>query len=338
MSELFSQAEPQHLERIELRNFTVFEQAALDLVAGLNVIVGANATGKTHLLRAIHAGTRKDSTAQERLLKTFGADSPRQLLRWGADTGRLTLSWTVARWDVALKEGAVEPVSQHGDLPASVFVPLREWLSLASRLAGLQVADYDLGLDGATRDHLRALLVGLNSVDEGLVQAIETTLVQHLEGELRQKSGGDFFLQVGQHPLEVQLAAEGMRKLWSLAHLVRTGHIRKGTVLLWDEPTSDLNPALSTLVVETLKTLVRGGVQVVLTTHDYVLATRLTFLSEYPDEPPLPVRFFACHRSPLQAPAQVEATDRFTRLSHNPLVAEFARLWEDEMKADWKRP
>ena len=39
------------LESIEVRNFTVFREARLEFARGLNVIVGENATGKTHLLK-----------------------------------------------------------------------------------------------------------------------------------------------------------------------------------------------------------------------------------------------------------------------------------------------
>lgn len=37
------------LKRLELDNFTAFPQAHLDFASGLNVIVGDNGTGKTHL-------------------------------------------------------------------------------------------------------------------------------------------------------------------------------------------------------------------------------------------------------------------------------------------------
>lgn len=42
------------IERLELRNFTAFTGLALDLSPKINVIIGENGTGKTHLLKAAY--------------------------------------------------------------------------------------------------------------------------------------------------------------------------------------------------------------------------------------------------------------------------------------------
>ena len=39
------------LKRLHLRNFTVFEDADFEFGPGLNVLVGANGTGKSHVLK-----------------------------------------------------------------------------------------------------------------------------------------------------------------------------------------------------------------------------------------------------------------------------------------------
>jgi AAA15 family ATPase/GTPase len=39
------------LQSLEIQNFTVFEEAKLEFSAGLNIIIGENGTGKTHLLK-----------------------------------------------------------------------------------------------------------------------------------------------------------------------------------------------------------------------------------------------------------------------------------------------
>ena len=43
------------LQSLSLRDFTVFKRADLTFAPGLNVIVGANGTGKTHLLKLPYA-------------------------------------------------------------------------------------------------------------------------------------------------------------------------------------------------------------------------------------------------------------------------------------------
>ena len=39
------------LKTLEVKNFTAFPKARLDFAKGLNVIIGENGTGKTHLLK-----------------------------------------------------------------------------------------------------------------------------------------------------------------------------------------------------------------------------------------------------------------------------------------------
>ena len=43
------------LTRVELENFTAFRSLKLDLCPGVNVLVGANGTGKTHLMKVCYA-------------------------------------------------------------------------------------------------------------------------------------------------------------------------------------------------------------------------------------------------------------------------------------------
>ncbi len=43
------------IKRLELRNFTVFKDLSLDFSPKINVIIGENGTGKTHLLKAAYA-------------------------------------------------------------------------------------------------------------------------------------------------------------------------------------------------------------------------------------------------------------------------------------------
>ena len=53
------------LERLEVKNFTAFSEARLKFAKQLNVIVGENGTGKTHLIElpcaamAMSAGERR---------------------------------------------------------------------------------------------------------------------------------------------------------------------------------------------------------------------------------------------------------------------------------------
>ena len=80
----------------------------------------------------------------------------------------------------------------------------------------------------------------------------------------------EFFLQNKQGELEFTLLAEGFRKLALLWILIQNGVLLNGSMLFWDEPEANLNPALMGTVAEILLALQRQGVQIFVATHDYV--------------------------------------------------------------------
>ncbi len=55
------------LKSLRIREFTVFKEAGLEFARGLNVIVGANGTGKTHLLKLPYAVMAMSAEAGKRL-------------------------------------------------------------------------------------------------------------------------------------------------------------------------------------------------------------------------------------------------------------------------------
>jgi hypothetical protein len=81
----------------------------------------------------------------------------------------------------------------------------------------------------------------------------------------------EFFLKSAQGELEFTLLAEGIRKLGLLWVLIQNGTLLDGTVLLWDEPETNLNPRLMQTVVQILIELQRMGVQIFVTTHNYTV-------------------------------------------------------------------
>ena len=68
-----------NIKSVDLKNFTVFTDFHLDVNSGVNVFVGENGTGKTHLLKAIYAACEisKDNSLGanflERCFKNNGA-------------------------------------------------------------------------------------------------------------------------------------------------------------------------------------------------------------------------------------------------------------------------
>ena len=69
------------LGAVVFKNFTVFEDATFELCPGFNVLIGANATGKTHAMKAMYAILRAIEgggigAAPSKLMGVFRPDPP----------------------------------------------------------------------------------------------------------------------------------------------------------------------------------------------------------------------------------------------------------------------
>jgi len=63
------------LKRLHLRNFTVFADAEFEFGEGLNVLVGTNGVGKSHVLKAGYAVLRS-LTSRLQNWNSYSLDSP----------------------------------------------------------------------------------------------------------------------------------------------------------------------------------------------------------------------------------------------------------------------
>ena len=96
-----------------------------------------------------------------------------------------------------------------------------------------------------------------------------------LSGKLLRINGRFFLQRPGQEPLELNLVAEGFKRIGTLGLLIGNGTVRAGTSLFWDEPEMNLNTSHLPLLVSIILGLCRAGVQVMLTTHSLFLLREL---------------------------------------------------------------
>ncbi len=69
-----------NIKSIKLENFTVFEGVAINFTEGINVLIGENATGKTHLLKVLYSAcrsNRSDVDFGQKIVRTLMPDEYR---------------------------------------------------------------------------------------------------------------------------------------------------------------------------------------------------------------------------------------------------------------------
>ena len=135
-----------------------------------------------------------------------------------------------------------------------------------------------------------------------------------------------FYLKPGnQARIEFNLVAEGVRKIALLWQLVKNGTLEKGAVLFWDEPEANINPKYLPVLVELLLELQRNGVQIFISTHDYILAKYFELRTLLRDE----VVYHSLYREEVSKDICVETEKKFSTLKHNAIMTAFSQLMDD---------
>ena len=305
-----------------IRNLTVFSHVELKFGRNLNVLVGENGTGKTHLLKMAYSvlaasweeGSKPNdplpakSVLQSRLARklvnvfrpeTLGRLTRRQSGRARCDVSILCrpsmgpLSFSFAA--NSQKEVVLDRVRRQWIEPPPVFFPTRELLTLYPNFVSVYDSHY-LEFEETWRDTCQLLGAPL-SRDTGAATDILSALEEAMRGKIELDSNGRFYLRGEQGRIEMPLVAEGMRKFGMLARLIANGTLLKQGCLFWDEPEANLNPALIARLAEIIVMLGASGVQVFLATHSLFLLRELELLLERRKGENYEARFFGLHFS-----------------------------------------
>ena len=329
------------LAKVKLTNFTAFRQLEVEFSPGINVLVGENGTGKTHLLKVCYAAcaiAKPGDLFADKLLRVFRPA--------GGDAGRLvkasagnalgsvevfrpgcSVAATVSK-DVAAAVSDAESGFREGQsspLP-SVYIPANELLAAAPGFLPRYAAGEVQCAEVAADILRRAYLPPLPAPPDDRRQPLLTALEKAIGGSVAVK-GEEFFLEGKHSRLEFSLLAAGIRKLALLWLLIRNGSLSDGSVLFWDEPETNLNPKLYGVLIQTLLELQRAGVQIFLATHDYVILKELDLRLKDTDQ----VAYHALYRDDAGEIA-CNTTGHYLGIRPNAISDTFTDLYDREIE------
>jgi len=309
------------LKKLSLNGFTVFSDAKLSFSPGLNVIVGENGCGKSHLLKVAYSVIA--NSAEETKRPTVGEPTKVALQKSLADKlvhvmrpealGRLARRVQGRkRCEVGLEfddaglncqfsfatssktEVQIDQLPTKWHEKAPVFLPTRELLTLYPNFVSVYENHY-LEFEETYRD--TCLLLGalaLRGPREKQIAELLTPLEEAMGGKVVLDKNGRFYLQIPkQGNMEMPLVAEGLRKLAMVSRLISTGSLLDKGYLFWDEPETSLNPRLIKLIARMICHLSKQGIQVILATHSLFLLRELEILRGSKEFSDIEKRFFA---------------------------------------------
>ncbi len=337
------------LKKIKLQNYTVFEEQAIDLDRGINVFIGENGTGKTHLLKLLYSACQaanKKVSFPQKIVFTMLPDDYRisRLItrKKGSNAAmvRITASGDemhpekilsmdfhhkTTKWDADVTGEAGWEEAFH-DI-SSIFIPAKEILSNSFNL-NAAVDKNNVRFDDTYLDIINAAKVDIsdgrnNTEREAMLMEIEKII----HGRVAYDSQNDeFYIKQGNSKQEFNLVAEGIRKMALLWQLVKNGTLEKGSLLFWDEPEANINPAYIPVIVNMLLLLQRKGVQVFVSTHDYILASYFEVYMNVNDSVLYHSFSFGTNSENI---IKYESGRKFGELGNNSIIMAFDKLLDE---------
>ena len=271
---------------ISLTNFTKFKAENITFSTGMNLFIGKNGSGKTHILQLIYAIIQANNnlSAKQRvaitatqknifdeIMAVFKTKKLEELISFNEKSSVVGLKFPTYTIKFNFtKNSLVQVGMEKTNLPTQfihqkiIFIPAKEFLSHAKGFRWLY-RERELNFD-KTFDDLCGKLDAplLKKPDPKLKEILE----QMLGGKIEKDNNNEFSLITKEgNTIHINLVAEGLKKIGMLYYLLMNGSINENTVLFWDEPEANLHPKLIIKVVELLIIFINNGMQVFIATH-----------------------------------------------------------------------
>ena len=315
------------IKRVSIENFTVFDKLEIDFCDGINIFIGENGTGKTHLLKLLYATqTLHSSNYLYKPTELFGNG-------FSVQNCCLYINGESSPWTLTIQQGIVQKTESHIQVDidvksSSVFIPAKEVLSMSNITRIAEEYKSALNLDVTLTDIIdKAQNMVPDTISEfalDIAQRIEKRIEGIVFFDDKEKT---FWIHKDSgSKIPFSSEAEGYRKLGLLWQLVMNKSIKEGTVLLWDEPEANLSRINTPDLVDILFELSRRNVQVFLATHDYNLMKYFSVKKNGSSE----VAFFNLYKTGSRV--AYEREDDYDLLEHNSIIDANTRLLEAEIE------
>ena len=338
------------IKAIKAENYTVFENTTIQFSKGINVFIGENATGKTHMLKLLysassssHAGTDFSNKIVRTMLPDDFKISRLVTRKQGyhqakvaviateeniSQDKRLTVLFdkNTKKWDAEVtgKDGWEKSFGND----VSNFIPAKEILSHSYQLSAATSVG-NVRFDDTYIDIINSakidISMGKNPANRAaMLKKIETMTNGKVVYDAKKD---EFYLKQGNSRQEFNLVAEGVKKMGLVWLLAKNGTLESGSVLYWDEPEANIDQSYISVIADLLLELQRRGVQIFLATHNYFLAKYIDIKKTDKDS----VSFYSFYKNDDENGVQCEKATDFSLLKNNSIMETYIKIYRDEI-------
>ena len=328
------------LTKVHFENFIVFRNITMCPVKGVNVIIGRNGTGKTQMLKAIYADIGiEEGSRIVNLLECFKRGKDRNDLFITTQKGTLTIELSDDAIPAECDADVIIASHHEGDDPDShesllkmtkflgamrvVYIPVKDMLTHAKGLPVMAEKYRDFPFDQTLTDIIQKAHRWTLKEPPKIALAILPILERLMDGQVIVENEEFYIKKHDGRMVNFAVEAEGLKKIGLLWQLLMNESITENSILLWDEPEANLNPEFLPELVECLLELSRHGVQIFVSTHNYIFA-------KYFDVRRHPEDSLAYHALYMeQESVKCETREHFADLQHNSIMEAFNKLLEE---------
>jgi predicted ATPase len=313
------------INKMQIKNFTVFSEFDIEFNSGVNLLVGGNGVGKTQLLKLIYASaiSQKRHIAENGKEGKINMGVPSDIIRssmssvFDVDFEYLEENFITAKFSTKY-DGLF--------CPPTVFIPAKEMLSHAKGLLPMKKKHGEnMPFDASLLDIIEKAQTWKLSEVPKIAQNIVSSLEKTIDGIVETKEDGSFWVKKSNGcTIPFSMEAEGLKRFGLLWQLLMNEEITTDTVVLWDEPEASINPEKISVLVEAILELQRNGVQIIVATHSYNFARYFDVLRKKSDN----VQFFSLYKVDTGF-VQYSQSDSFIKLSPNLIDEAGERLYND---------
>jgi len=306
-----------------------------DFNESINVIIGANATGKSTLLKCIYAACEFSNSSskafsQKDIQNYFSAskNATRNTNQAQIDSGFGTITvssdtheFRYSAWDDPLDHILYKPIGWTSLGIKSVLIPSAEMLSHSKGLVAMS-SKYDVPFDHTQMDILvNAQLWETKEISERNKLLLDK-LGAAIDGEVIYENDTFYIVKSNGLKVEYSLEADGFKRIGLLWKLIRNGLLESGSILLWDEPESSVHPEFMCLIAEVLHILAQDGVQIFIATHSYAFVKYLDIMKKNDND----VLFVSLYKE--DGIVKSFTANSYSSLQNNAIEASEEKLYE----------
>lgn len=325
------------IESIELKNFTVFKDFKAHFSKGINVIIGENGTGKTQLIKAIYADTKISKSKNINDISKYFKSANTNEHFFTKQLKSLFLKVQVSSSTNEVNKCYLDDISEVSyeiSYPSKevkcTFIPAKDMLTHSKGLVSMSDKFSEFPFDKTLIDIIKIAQQWQLKQTPKIALNILPVLEKMMEGKVVVENEEFYIKKHNGNMVNFAVEAEGLKKIGLLWQLLMNENITEDSILLWDEPESNINPKFIPYLVEILIELQRSGVQIFVTTHDYIFAKYFDVKCTKNDE----VNYYSLYKN--EDDVKCESSSKFEDLKNNTIMDTFIQLYKDEIERAMK--